>query len=164
MVESCARKEIARSTCFAPEAADLDQSAGSPTPSVHTLYKRVACTQGASRPGRVRRYLRFRRFQKTCELADTGWMAHFAQSLRFDLANALAGDPELPAHFFKCSAISIDQPEALLQHLALALRQGLEHVFDFLFQQNDCCHVARVFRAFVLDEITKIGFLAFPDW
>src|SRR6266566_9671645 len=109
------------------------------------------------------RNLAFRRFEETFELPDTGRMPHFAQGFCLDLANTLSSDLELPTHFLECSAISIDQTKPLFQHLPLALCQSLEHVFDFLLQQNNGGHVARVFRAFVLDKVTKISFFAFAN-
>src|SRR4029453_10673189 len=72
--------------------------------------------------------------KKSFKLANTGRVAHFAQSLCFDLTNALTSDLKLPAYFFKRSAIAVDQPETLLEHLPLAICQGLKHVFDFLLQ------------------------------
>jgi hypothetical protein len=50
-----------------------------------------------------------------------GGMAHFAQRLGFDLADALAGDVELAAHFLQRARVAVAQAEAQFQDLALAL-------------------------------------------
>src|SRR5438477_2633224 len=46
-------------------------------------------------------------FQKPMQLADAGGVAHFAQRLGFDLANALAGDPKLAADLFERARIAV---------------------------------------------------------
>ena len=53
-------------------------------------------------------HLHFGRFEKTFKLPDAGRVAHFTQSLRFDLPDTLASDPKLAAHFFECAAVSVD--------------------------------------------------------
>src|SRR5437773_11403454 len=89
-------------------------------------------------------------------------MPHFSQRFRFDLANALPRDLKLPAYFLEGSAVSIDQPKPLLEHLPLAFSQSLENILDLLLQQNNSSHIARVFVALILDKVAKIGFLALP--
>ena len=79
-------------------------------------------------------FLHTRSLKKSFELPNTGRVAHFAQGLCFDLTNALPSDLKLPAYFFKRPALTIDQPETLLEHLPLAICQGFEDVFDFLLQ------------------------------
>src|SRR4030095_2105144 len=101
--------------------------------------------------------------KKSFELPNTGRVAHLAQSLCFDLTNALTSDLELPAYFFKRSAVTVDQPETLLEHLPLAICQSFEDIFNFLLQQNNRSHIAGVFSASVLDKVAKIRFFAFAD-
>ena len=60
-------------------------------------------------------------FKEAFELPDTSWMPHLTQGLRFDLADALAGNLELPAYFFQGSAVPIDQPETLLEDLSFPI-------------------------------------------
>src|SRR5205823_11093720 len=86
-------------------------------------------------------------FKETLELSDTSRMPHFAQGLCFNLTNPLAGNLELPAHFLQRSAVAIDQPKSLLEHLPLPIGERLQHVLDFFLQQNNCSHVTRVFRS-----------------
>src|SRR5205085_11457774 len=100
------------------------------------------------------------RLKETFELPNPGRMAHFAQGLRFDLANALASDLELTAHFLEGPAVSINQSESLLQHLAFAVRESFQHILDFFLQQNDRSHVAGIFSAAILDEIAEVGLFA----
>src|SRR3954471_11955278 len=89
-------------------------------------------------------------------------MAHFPEGFGLDLSDALSRDTELTSYFLESAAITINQSKPLLQDLAFALGQRLEHVFNLLLQENDCRHVARVFRAFIFDEISEICFFAFP--
>ena len=115
------------------------------------------------RGGRFWDSLEIGSFEEAFELADARRVTHLAQRLGFDLADALAGDPELPAHFLQRAAVAVDQAEAQFQHLALALGQGLEHVADLVLQQRDSGHVGGIFRGLVLDEIAEIGVLAVAD-
>src|SRR5207302_5224251 len=101
-----------------------------------------------------------RGFKESLQLSNTCWMPHFAQGLCFNLTNALAGNLELPAYFFQGPAVSINQPKSLFEHLPLPIGQRLQHVLDFLLQQNNRSHVARVFGASVLDKVAEICFFA----
>jgi hypothetical protein len=112
------------------------------------------------RTARKIRILSLGRLQEALQLANPCRVTHLAQGLRLNLANALPGDPELPAHFFERPAIPIHQTKALLQDLPLAFRQRLQDILDFLLQQHDCRHIAWIFGAFVLDEIAEIGLFA----
>ena len=55
-------------------------------------------------------------------------LAHLAQRLRLDLADAFASDLELPAYFFERAAVAVHQAEALLEDLPLAFGQRVEDV------------------------------------
>ena len=48
-------------------------------------------------------------------------MTQLAKRLRFDLANPLAGDPKLTAHFFECPESTVLESEAQDDDLALPL-------------------------------------------
>ena len=48
------------------------------------------------------------------ELADAGWMTHFAKGLGFDLADAFARDAELFADFFQGARVAVAYAEAQL--------------------------------------------------
>src|SRR5579862_1468409 len=105
----------------------------------------------------------FRGFEETFKLPDPGRMAHFAEGLGLDLADAFAGDLELPAYLFERPAVAVHQAKPLLQDLALPLGERLEDVFDLLLQEHDRGHVTRVFRSLILDEIAKAGVIAVTD-
>ena len=47
-------------------------------------------------------------FEEAVQVADTGRVTHLAERFRLDLANTLAGDAELAAHFFQRAAVAID--------------------------------------------------------
>ena len=71
--------------------------------------------------------------EETLELPNSRRVTHLAQRFRLDLANAFARDAKLPAHFLERAAVAVDQSKPLFEHLALAIGQGLEDVFDLLF-------------------------------
>src|SRR6266853_3053505 len=102
--------------------------------------------------------LNSRGFKESLQLSNTGWMPHFAQGFCFNLANALAGNLELPAYFFQGPAVPINQTKSLFEHLPLPISERLQHVLDFFLQYDNCGHIARVFRASVLDKVAEICF------
>ena len=61
-------------------------------------------------------------------------MAELAERLGFDLADALAGDREVLAHFLEGVLAAVGEPEAEAQHLFLAGRQRVEHPVGLLAQ------------------------------
>src|SRR6476660_1781609 len=101
-----------------------------------------------------------RRFKKTFQLPNPGWMPHFAQGFCLDLADPLASNLELPPYFFQRSAITVDETETLLKNLPFPVRERFQDILNFFLEQNDRGHVARIFGASILDEIAKVGFLA----
>src|SRR5215475_14540211 len=105
-----------------------------------------------------------RRFKKTFQLPDTGWMPHFAQALCFDLADSLTSHLELPTDFFQRSTVAVDESKSLLEDLAFSVRERFQDIFDLFLEQNDRSHIARVFGAAVFDEIAKVGFLTLAHW
>src|SRR5215203_3449708 len=102
-------------------------------------------------------------FEEALELTDARGMAHLAQGLGLDLPDALAGDFELAADFFEGAAVAVDEAEALLEDLALALGEGVEDVADFFLQQGDGGDVARILRGGIRDEIAEGGVVALTD-
>ena len=58
------------------------------------------------------------------ELADAGGVAHFAQGLGFDLADAFAGDLELPPHLFERAGLAVAKAEAQFQDFLLPVVQA----------------------------------------
>src|SRR5215471_9115662 len=90
-------------------------------------------------------------------------MPHLTQSFRLDLTDALAGHSELPTDLLERAAVSVDQPEPLLEDLTLALSESFEDVLDLFLEQHNRCHVARILRALVLDKIAKVRLFAFAD-
>src|SRR4029077_20681136 len=53
-----------------------------------------------------------RRFKKTFQLPNPGWMPHFAQSFCLDLADPLASNLELPPYFFQRSAVAVNEAKS----------------------------------------------------
>src|SRR5207244_11855865 len=108
--------------------------------------------------------LDFRGVEEAFQLPDSSGMSHFAQGLGFNLPYPFTGHPELAAYFFKGPAISINQSKALFQHLPLSFGQCFENVFDFFLQEHNRSDITWIFRALVLDKISKISLLALPHW
>src|SRR5690554_2515941 len=69
------------------------------------------------------------------ELAAAGRMAQLAQRLRLDLADALARHAEVLADLLQRVVLPVLQPEAHLQHLALAVTQPVQQVLHLLLQK-----------------------------
>jgi hypothetical protein len=68
-------------------------------------------------------------------------MPHFSEGFSLDLPDPLAGDPELAADFFECTAVTVNQTEPLLQDLTLALRERFQNISDFFLQERNRRHV-----------------------
>ena len=54
---------------------------------------------------------RFLDFDEALQLPDTRRVTHLAQRLRFDLADAFAGNLELLADFLQCAGIAVAKAE-----------------------------------------------------
>src|SRR5689334_15749506 len=78
---------------------------------------------------------RCRLLEVVAQLLAARWVAELPQGLRLDLADALARDHELTAHFLEGAAAAIVQAEAQLEHLSLAHSQAVQDVHHLLFQQ-----------------------------
>ena len=52
-------------------------------------------------------------FDEAFQFADARGVTHFAEGLRFDLADPFAGDLELAADFFEGAAVAVLESEAL---------------------------------------------------
>src|SRR5438445_1541393 len=91
----------------------------------------------------------FLSIEEALEVADAGRMTQLAQGLGFDLANAFASDVVHLADFLERPLVTIEQAEAHLQNLALALGQAGQHVSEFFLQQAVARHVRWVFGRLV---------------
>ena len=99
-------------------------------------------------------------FEEAVQLADARGVAHFAEGLGFDLADAFAGHFELLADLFERARVTIHEAEALFEHFALALVQAAEHVAQFVLEQAEAGHLGRILGGFVFDEVAEIGVFA----
>src|SRR5882762_7251886 len=102
-------------------------------------------------------------FEEAVQMADAGRVAHLTERLRLDLADALAGDAELAAHFFQRARVTIDQAEALFEDGALTLGERVEHVADLFLQERIGGHLGGILRRLVLDEIAERRVVAITD-
>src|SRR5947209_8720584 len=90
-------------------------------------------------------------------------MLQLANRLGLDLADALAGDFENSAHFFKGVCVAVAQAIPKLDNLALAVGEGLEHLFDLVLEHFLSGGADGRFGAIVLDEVAEIAILAFTN-
>ena len=102
-------------------------------------------------------------FEEPFELPDTRGVAHFAEGLGLDLADAFAGDLELPADLLERAAVAVHESEALFEDLTLALGEGREHVANLVLEQADGRDVRRIFGRAVGDEIAEARVVAVAD-
>ena len=84
-------------------------------------------------------------------------MAELAERLGLDLADPLPGDAELAADLLEGPPTPVLQPEAELEHLALAAGQRLEDGRDLLLEELPRRRLGRGQRATVLDEVAEMG-------
>ena len=98
------------------------------------------------------------------EFARTGWVAQLAQGLRFDLADALAGDGKGLADFFQRVFAAIFEAEAHLDDLLFARGQGAQDLRGLVLEVHvDDGLGGRDYGA-ILDEISKVRIFLFTDW
>jgi hypothetical protein len=68
------------------------------------------------------------------QVPAAGRVAKFAQSLRLNLADALAGHIKILPNFFQGVVFAINQAKPQLQHLTLSLRKNCQGIFHLLAQ------------------------------
>jgi hypothetical protein len=102
-------------------------------------------------------------FEEALELADAGGMAHFAEGLGFDLADALAGDVELAADFLEGAGIAVAKAEAEFEDAAFAGGKAGEDVAELVFEEAEAGDLGRAFGALVFDEVAEAGVVAVAD-
>src|SRR3954470_13353400 len=99
--------------------------------------------------------------QKPFELARPDRVLQFADRFRFDLTHALARDLEDAADFFERVGVAVADAVAELDDLALAVRQGLEHLLDLVLQHLLRGGLDRVVGLLVLDEVAEVAVFRF---
>ncbi len=92
-------------------------------------------------------------FEEAFQLPDPRRMTHLPQGFGLNLADAFASDAKLPANLFQCPRIPVDEPETLLEHLPLALGQGIQHVANLFLEERDRGDIAWVFRGLIGNEV-----------
>src|SRR5207253_3201613 len=103
--------------------------------------------------------LGFPLLQVIAELLRPRWMAQLAERLGLDLPDALPRHPEPLPHLLQRPLVSVDQPEAQLQHTAFAGGEGVEDVLYLVVEQRQRRRVGGGDRLFVLDEVAEVGVL-----
>src|ERR1700722_3626562 len=83
------------------------------------------------------------------------------QGLGLDLADALAGDAELLAHFLQRPGMAVHQAEPELDDLLLARGQGIQDLLQLILEHDEGCGLDGHHGVRVLDEVPEVGvFLA----
>ena len=90
-------------------------------------------------------------------------MAQLAQRLGFDLADALARDVELFAHFLERVRLAVDQAEAHAEHLLLAGRERFEHLFELFAQEGIAGLFGGLRGVVVLNEVAEVAVILLAD-
>src|SRR6516165_11305452 len=91
-------------------------------------------------------------------------MAQLAQCLGFDLANALAGHGEAPAHFLQRVLQTVFETVAHLDDLLLTLGQGAQHVRGLVLQIHVDDGLRGRDRRTVLNKFAEVGTPLLTDW
>src|SRR5947209_3014012 len=102
-------------------------------------------------------------FKEVLEPLGAGGVAEFAEGLRLDLPDALAGHAELAAHFLQRAAVAVVQPEAEDEHLPLAVGEHIQHLVHLLAQQPGGRAVLRRDGERVRDEVAEVAVLLLAD-
>src|SRR5207302_10380654 len=102
-------------------------------------------------------------FDEVLEPLAPAGMAELAGRLRLDLADAFAGDAELLAHLFQGARAAVVEPEAQLEDLPLARRQGVEHPLQLLLQHRERGGLRRREGVLILDEVAEVAVLLLAD-
>src|SRR4051794_33827471 len=85
------------------------------------------------------------------------------QGVVLDLADPLARDPEGAAHLLERPSLRAREPEAHLDHLALARGQGVQCLAHVLAAEVFERHVERRLGLLVLDEVAELRVLLLTD-
>src|ERR1035437_8771844 len=102
-------------------------------------------------------------FEEIAQTLRVAVTLELGQGLGFDLTDALAGDAELLAHLFEGARALALEPEAQLDHLALAMRESREDLVQLLFLHDLAERFDRHGGLFVFDEVAELGVLFFAD-
>src|SRR6266849_6870490 len=102
--------------------------------------------------------------EKQPELAGARRLAQLAQSLGFDLANALAGDGELPTNLLQRVLRIVLQTKTHLHDLLLARSQSVQHLPGLLLQVHVDGSLVRRERSAVFDEVAEMRIPLLPNW
>jgi hypothetical protein len=89
-------------------------------------------------------------------------VAQLGESLGFDLADALASDPERLADLFERFRLAAVETEPHPHDLLLALAQLTQHLLDSLVQHRLSRGVGRAVDRVVLDEVGEVGLVLLP--
>src|SRR5262245_17786986 len=90
-------------------------------------------------------------------------MTQFPQRLRLYLANTLAGDREILAHFFKRVLAAIADAKTHFDHLLFARRQRLQYRLGLLAEVEIDDRFRRRHRRAILDEVAEMRIFFFTN-
>src|SRR5918994_7300324 len=101
--------------------------------------------------------------QVVAELLASGGAAQLGEGLGLDLADPLAGDPELAADLLQGPGVAVGEAEAELDDLLLPLREGVQDRVELLLEQDEAGRVHGHDGVGVLDEVAEVGVLLLTD-
>src|SRR5690606_29278877 len=101
------------------------------------------------------RWSGFRLVEVSLQAGAGAWVAELAKGLGLDLANSLAGDPEVAAHFLERAEPAIVQAVPKHDDLAFALGELVQRVDDLRLQQLLSRKFDRGGHGVIFDEVAE---------
>src|SRR5262245_36681350 len=95
--------------------------------------------------------------KESFQLSGSYRMLKLTNRFRFHLTHAFARHFEDAPDFLERVGVAVADAVAQLDDLALAVRQGLEHLLDLVLEHLLGSALYRIFRPFVFDEIAEVA-------
>ena len=86
-------------------------------------------------------------------------MAQLGEGLRLDLTDALARHAKFAANLLERAGMAIDEAEAKLDNLALAIGKGVENLGELLLKHREARGLRGNDGLGILDEVTQLRIL-----
>src|SRR5437016_3903429 len=96
-------------------------------------------------------------------MAEARRVPELAETLRFDLANALSSDAVDASNFFQRAAVAINETKAQFENLPFTFGETCQNVVKLLFEQTVADPIGRVLRCLVFNEISGAPIFVLAD-
>jgi hypothetical protein len=91
-------------------------------------------------------------------------VTQLAHCARFNLTNALAGEVERFANFFKCAWLAAVKTETKRKNFTFTLIEWSKQARNFFRQQSSCSNFEWRFGCAVFNNVTQFGITVFAQW